>query len=805
MSVANFPDGGRHRPPASAKPLWLRLVDGIGSVTFGVSTMIALLVYSWLGSAGLQPFYDWFPRQNFELTEMEWFNWWPFHLICILLALSLIIVTIRRIPLSLPNLGVWTVHVGVLVLMLGCVIYFGLKREGDMAVYRRQAIVQLPGGTPVALTLQPDAEAIVRGGDRVYRVSVADLNSNYELLTGNDKGKKTLSAQLQFQPLSGGGQPFIRQMLVGYPDYTEDVVPGQGRAIKLLGKKLIDDSVQVALDYAPSDRIFLYDRPALMIRTPGSAEWSEYAIRGLPRYREYVASPDAAFVGAGESPLTARPLALEPRPKGPAAPGLEQVSARVTGFLPYAMLSEAWEPGGNTFSPYVRFTVQVGSSSMSQVLLANDPSQNRVKLGDNLFDARFLWVDDPAVLERLRQPGAPRLTVRAGAVEHEFPLGEVVGKEIALPGTPYTLQGMQFFPEWVPPGTAEGIHGSMVLIRVKGPKGTFLRAVTAPDARMTRDLDAEGRPLPALVDDGIRLEAGGIVESGLKIVGSRSGSWALLVSDGGQVIEQAVTPGQPVEFLDGAMKLTVWEIGANSRRAAKPRVVPRHERDAKSGPHYSLIQVELAESGQPPERQWIEYSHYPHPSRVGFYPRRVKLASGREVELLYSRETLALPAAVALEEFQLEVYPGGEKERDYKSLVRFFENGRWSEIEEVHSNNPTEHAGWWYFQSTWDPPDERAGYAGMNYTGLGVGNRHGVGTMLLGSVLTVLGTLWAFYVKPLILRRRLGGHGAGRGDARSGRPDEDETGPGFENDETYAAPPAAASGAARVRLTETEA
>jgi hypothetical protein len=93
----------------------------------------------------------------------------------------------------------------------------------------------------------------------------------------------------------------------------------------------------------------------------------------------------------------------------------------------------------------------------------------------------------------------------------------------------------------------------------------------------------------------------------------------------------------------------------------------------------------------------------------------------------------------------------------------------------------------------------------MNYTGLGVGNRHGVGTMLLGSVLTVLGTLWAFYVKPLILRRRLGARGAGPGDARSGRPDEDESGPGFEDDETYAAPPAAASGAARVRLTETEA
>ncbi len=795
MSVANFPAGAPRRPAAPVKPWWLRLVDAIGSVTFGISTMVALLVYSWLGSAGLQPFYDWFPRQSVELTEMEWFNWWPFHVICALLALSLVLVTIRRIPLNLPNLGVWTVHVGILVLMLGCVIYFGLKREGDMAVYRRQAVVQLPGGSPAVLTLQPDEEAIVSGGGRAYRVSVGDLNSNYELLTGTDKGKKTLSAQLSFQPLSGGGQPFIRQMLVGYPEYTEDVVPGQGRAIKLLGRKLIDDSVTVSLDYAPNDRIFLYDRAALMLRAPGTAEWSEYPLRGLPRYREYVASPDTASVSPGEAPLPARPLALAPRVKGTAAPGLEQVSARVTGFLPYAMLSEAWEPGGSSFNPYLRFTVQVGNSSMSEVLLANDPARNHVTLGDNLFDVRFDWVDDPAVLERLRSPGAPRLRVRAGATAQDFPLGEVVGREFALAGTPYRLQGLQFFPEWVPPGTPEGVHGSMVLVRVKGPKGTFLRAVTAPDARLTRDLDAEGRPLASLVDDGIVLEAGGLVESGLRIVGGRNGLVALLVSDGGQVIERPLTPGQPVEFLDGAMKLTAWEASPNSRLVSRPRVVPRRERDAKTGPHYSLIQVELAEAGQPPETQWVEYSHYAHPSRVGYYPRRVTLASGRQLELLYSRETLRLPAPVALEEFQLEVYPGGEKERDYKSLVRFYENGRWSDLEEVHSNNPTEHDGWWYFQSTWDPPDERAGYAGMNYTGLGVGNRHGVGTMLLGSILTVLGTLWAFYVKPVILRRRLGDRRAETGGALQDLPGATP----------FPAQPAAASGAARARLTETEA
>lgn len=791
MTVTNFPAGRPSRPPAQRRPFSLRLVDGIGSVTFGIWTLVALLVYSWIGSAGLQPFYDWFPRQSFELTEMEWFNWWPFHLLCALLALSLVLVTVRRIKFNLPNLGVWTVHAGILVLMLGCVVYFGLKREGDMAVYRRQAIVQVPGGAPVALTLHPDAEAIVGGDDRTYRVSVSDLNSAYELLTGEDKGKKTLSVQLSFTPLAGDGTPFIRQLLVGYPEYTEDVVPGQGRAIKILGRKLVDDSVAVQLDYAPKDRISLYDRAALMLRPVGSSEWTEYRLRGLPRYREYVASAADAAVNPGQAALVPRPLSLPARVKGQPAPGLEPVTLRATGFLPYAMPTEAWESGGSAFNPLLRFTVKVGNSSMSEILRANDPNRNHVKLGDNLFDARFVWIDDPALLERLRHPGSPRLTVRAGGVEHSWPLGDVIGREVKVPGTPYTLQGLQFFPDWAPPGVPRSGPSSMVLIRGKGPQGPFLRAVVTPDGSLTRDLDGNGQPLSAFADDGIVLEAGGVVQSGLLIVGGATGLRALLVSDGGAVIERELEPGRPAAFLDGAMQLTVWEASPNARLVTKPRVVPREERDVKAGSFYSLVQVEIAEGDAPPERQWVSYSHYPHPSRVGFYPQRIRLPSGREVELLYSRETLQLPAPVALEEFQLEVYPGGEKERDYKSLVRFHENGAWSDVEEVHSNNPTEHSGWWYFQSTWDPPDERAGYAGMNYTGLGVGNRHGVGTMLLGSVMTVLGTLWAFYVKPVILRRRL-----------AGRREPDELSAAAAELPENLEPAAAQSGAARTRLTE---
>jgi len=108
------------------------------------------------------------------------------------------------------------------------------------------------------------------------------------------------------------------------------------------------------------------------------------------------------------------------------------------------------------------------------------------------------------------------------------------------------------------------------------------------------------------------------------------------------------------------------------------------------------------------------------------------------------------------------------------SRVRFKDEGdsSWSEPVSVSVNDPISHDGLWYFQAQWDPPDtavaegERASL-GLNYTVLGVGNRNGVYTQLLGCCISVLGMIYAFYVKPVIKRRRqeevLAGLARGRG------------------------------------------
>ena len=70
----------------------------------------------------------------------------------------------------------------------------------------------------------------------------------------------------------------------------------------------------------------------------------------------------------------------------------------------------------------------------------------------------------------------------------------------------------------------------------------------------------------------------------------------------------------------------------------------------------------------------------------------------------------------------------------------------------VSVNDPKSYGNYWFFQSQWDPPSAES--QGLNYTVLGVGNREGVFAMLFGTCVTVLGMLWAFYVKPTIKRKR---------------------------------------------------
>ena len=69
-------------------------------------------------------------------------------------------------------------------------------------------------------------------------------------------------------------------------------------------------------------------------------------------------------------------------------------------------------------------------------------------------------------------------------------------------------------------------------------------------------------------------------------------------------------------------------------------------------------------------------------------------------------------------------------------------------VDVAQMNNPVYYDGgrWLFFQAQWDPE-------GQKWTVLGIGNRPGVFVMIAGCVMIFIGLMYAFYVKPVIIRK----------------------------------------------------
>ena len=129
------------------------------SVIFGIALMAGVALYIALGS-GLPRL-----REFFEMNEMQFFNAWPLKLLMLLLLVNLIVVTWIRIPLTPPRYGVWCVHLGIIILILGTSFYYREKVEG---------LVRIPVGR--------SADFFYKTGDRALYARVGGrLTAPYPL------------------------------------------------------------------------------------------------------------------------------------------------------------------------------------------------------------------------------------------------------------------------------------------------------------------------------------------------------------------------------------------------------------------------------------------------------------------------------------------------------------------------------------------------------------------------------------------------------------------------------------------------
>ena len=268
----------------------LRFVfDLFSTVWFGVFVAVLLFIYCAVGSA--MPAVRQHPA--LELTEFEWFHWWPFNVLIGLLCVTMVTVTVRRIPFRFVNAGVLSIHSGIILLCIGSYYYFGTKVEGDTPVFRRRVLIFLPGmDRPEALVALPGSRSTVHVTGAPWGFQIQGTTAAWPILSDEHAGETAYAVNVLVTPPMG--DPFIRQLLAGYPQYTEDVIPGKGRAIKSIGRKLVEQQLKLSLDYEPQDYFYVMKSWALFVRPTGAKEWVERPIHGLPRYHDRVGSRELA-------------------------------------------------------------------------------------------------------------------------------------------------------------------------------------------------------------------------------------------------------------------------------------------------------------------------------------------------------------------------------------------------------------------------------------------------------------------------------------------------------------------------------
>jgi len=126
--------------------------------------------------------------------------------------------------------------------------------------------------------------------------------------------------------------------------------------------------------------------------------------------------------------------------------------------------------------------------------------------------------------------------------------------------------------------------------------------------------------------------------------------------------------------------------------------------------------------------------------------------AGAALQLQLGYTCRPMPVALMLKNFDMVPYSGGLANgntmfRDFRSTLELTDGDGHVETDVTSLNSPIyyDHGNWIFFQAGYDPD-------GQSST-IGVGNRPGVVVMLSGCVMIVVGLLYAFYAKPVVIRR----------------------------------------------------
>lgn len=664
----------------------------LASVWFGISLMAALALYIAIGSgmAGV--------REYFEVNEQAFFNAWPLFILAVLLCATLLVVTFERIPFTPPRYGVWTIHFGIVLLIFGMVYYFRHKTEGL---------------------------ALVPMGQRV---------SSY-----HDSYERALFIQIGRRP-----------------------------------------SVQIPLPDLPRFKTYAAQRD-------NDHELAE-SLRGLrPTVLDYDEQKRAGI----SAPLH-RVLGLE---------GDEPIEIDILAYYPYAVVGANYEAadsqaGGQTGIKLVLRDPETGESRI-QWLVAGDEGQQSVMIGS--LHMRHVHRDDEVSGESLLHAAQTAHAIQWSARGQAGEITIEPGQRQALGNTGYEIEAAEFLPSFPMSGTGEPVDTLELLVHPPADSAhgkTFRRYVLDGQAVQTDFvLDAEGagpkgkrqtEPVdPDLVlryshADGLHLapHAGETERHTFLTRGGTPGLWQLLTSntkpaelsyreDGVLPIRiDGLSRQHSGEQVPVSLELDVERADGVIRHEWVQEVPPqRRDRRAGEAGTFQVVTVRLRRADEWEQIVQVPFTQWSDQAPWRFGEVRVPGADV-PVRLQLGNTRRRIPTIVQLDRFELVPYAGDfttqSTMRDFKSHLTLIDSATGRETPATaHLNSPVyfkspvssgvlgkiwPHDSWLLYQAQWDPE-------GQQFTVLGVGNRPGSTTMTFACVMIVSGLLYAFYAKPIIIRR----------------------------------------------------
>ncbi len=739
------PDRSR---PLLASALKNPVIRLFASLKVGVTLLALLLVYACVFSALPQV------RGALELTEMRAFSHWLFAGLVYLLCVSVTIATLTRIRLNLENAGVLTVHAGLLLLCGGSLWYFGGKVEGDILLSSPRVELLTLGPPPRVVASLP-----TEAGKR-WSTQAPGLGGEISLEIVDAKiGSTAAEGIVAVRVRIGEAEP----RLVTFMPVAEQANLSDRLALRWRAPQ-------------PVRTFYDQERPALFARPAAQSGWRPLEVQGLPLFRERYLDEGYVLVDTENQPARSKRTSPVLRLGGfslpthwfehwrmpidvaiPDAP----FDVAITGFVPYAAgMRMTAVRGGTAHNPAI--TLQLaspdGKESLQRSLLAASPAASWLGTDPPV---EFRFANSPEQREAWLSPqvGGNELTIELKDPPLKKTVALSVGETIALEGTAYELTLQQVFPNWplMSPGF-ENVATPAALVEVKSAQKRYTRTVIQRFPELSQDIDEQGmRRKDGPYDPNLLLGFRGAANGRVLIVADADSATTNKLALGafdpsGQVQRLALQTGSTQRLSIGPVRLDL-QVAAyipQARMVDMPVLETLERRRPNLAARAaSVIRLQFKGKGANAgwsDAQWCAFSQYPDdPTRV----IRVQPPEGPAWELLYSRLPHDLGAWLTPNALHVNFFPGRQSVESWRSdfWVSATRDGE-RKPAFVQTNQTHGLGAWTLFQSG-------AAEDHWSYTILGVGNRLGISPMLLGCVMITLGSMYAFYIKPVLRRRRL--------------------------------------------------